>query len=275
MLIEFLQRYKEESITIEHLMAMSKYEIRAWFLQKKENKESAKTTARGLSAIKNFMRYLVEIGLISGSEVLNLRPPKVEKLLPRPLSPGQINDILNVIHEIKQTEWIAKRDRAILILIYSVGLRITEALNLNKSDVTQSANFINVTGKGSKIRQVPVLKPVMNIIQEYLQACKFKDTTALFVNRFGNRISPEAIQKLMRKARELVGLSDNVTPHALRHSCATHLMENSGDLRGIQELLGHASISSTQIYVDVAQKYVSDVYEKCHPLSVNVRRDRK
>jgi integrase/recombinase XerC len=267
LLIDFLRQYKAENISIEHLKNLDKRDIRAWFLNKKKNMRSTKTMARGLSALKSFLQYLIEIKLIQGSEILTIRPPKVEKLLPRPLLTSQINDILNIVHGIKQTEWIIKRDRAILLLIYSVGLRVSEAISLNRSDVPPSASFININGKGGKVRQVPLLKSVSNTIQEYVNVCDFGESTALFVNKFGNRLSQREVQRLMEKARTLLGLSENVTPHALRHSCATHIMENSGDLRGIQELLGHSSISSTQIYVDVAQKYVSEVYERCHPLS--------
>jgi integrase/recombinase XerC len=274
-LINFLQRYKEEDITINHLQKLRKHDIRAWFLQKREKGESVHTLARGLSAVKNFLKYLIEIELIRGNELLSLKPPKVDKFLPRPMSIAQINDILNVIHDIKHTAWIVKRDRAILLLLYSVGLRIAEALSLDRSAVALSATFMEVVGKGDKARHVPLLKPVLNIIQEYLKECPFKDTTALFVNKSGGRLSATAVQKLVRQARILTGLTCRVTPHALRHSCATHLMEKSGDLRGIQELLGHASISSTQVYVDVAQKYVSDVYEKCHPLSTANKQEGK
>jgi integrase/recombinase XerC len=265
--VNFLRNYNAEDVSIEHLKNLEKRDMRAWFLRRKERGESSRTIARGLSALKSFLKYMVEIEVITGSDILSMRPPRIAKSLPRPLSVTQINGILNVIHDVKQTEWIIKRDRAILLLIYSVGLRISEALSLDKIDITCTENFMTISGKGGKKRRVPIIEAVRNVILEYLDLCEFPEAKALFINKFGNRISKEAIQKLVRKARTLLGLSDNVTPHALRHSCATHLMESSGDLRSIQELLGHSSISSTQIYADVAQKYVSDIYEKCHPLS--------
>lgn len=191
----------------------------------------------------------------------------MKKNLPRPLSVSQINEILSTISEIKQTDWIIKRDKALLVMIYSVGLRISEVLNLNKDDISATSHSITVLGKCGKIRVVPMIDIVKDSIFEYLNACEHNNSTALFVNNRGKRLTPSAVQKLIKKSRELLGLSDKVTVHALRHSCATHLMESTGDLRGIQELLGHSSISSTQIYADVTKKYIVEIYDKCHPLS--------
>ena len=173
----------------------------------------------------------------------------------------------NSISDIKQTDWIIKRDKALLALIYSVGLRISEALNLNRDDISNVNNQITILGKGHKLRVVPIVCSIKEAIFDYLNDCKFKDAIPLFVSNRGNRLTASAVQKLIKKSRELLGFSEKVTPHALRHSCATHLMEHSGDLRGIQELLGHSSIASTQIYADVAKKYIATVYDQCHPLS--------
>jgi integrase/recombinase XerC len=265
--VRFLAEYKAEIISIDHIRCLEKCDVRSWILKKRESGEATKTISRGLSSLKSFIKYLIEIKVINSSDILSMKPPKIEKLLPRPLSIEQINDVLNTVFDIKQTAWIIKRDIAILVLIYSVGLRISEALSLNKSDIVNSAGFIEVIGKGGKARMVPLMDTIKNVILDYIQECKFVDAKALFVNKSGDRLSSSSIQKLVKKARRILRLSDSVTPHALRHSCATHLMESSGDLRSIQELLGHSSISSTQIYADVAQKYISDVYDKCHPLS--------
>jgi integrase/recombinase XerC len=246
-----------------------------------------------------------------------MRPPKVSKALPRPLTIDQINGVLDTVGTLKQTGWIIKRDRSILALIYSVGLRISEALSLNRSDILMSSGFVNVVGKGSKVRSVPLVGEVRDVIMDYISSVEpggvlpkqsvyedFEGRTqrrtavysdvhedsssdsdvqrtietqpgkgsngseALFVNKDGKRLSASSIQKLVKAARKVLGLSATVTPHALRHSCATHLVECGGDLRSIQELLGHSSISSTQIYADVAQRYISDVYDKCHPLAM-------
>ena len=265
--IKFLSEYKSEEINLNHFLDLKKGDIRSWFLSRKNKNDSAKTLSRGLSSIKSFMKYLIETKNLYDSEIFNMKPPKVEKGLPRPIPINKINDILDSISDIKQTPWIIKRDRSLLVLIYSVGLRINEALSLNKSDIFNSNDFINVIGKGSKTRSVPLIKTIKDSIIDYIKSSDFPDSEALFVNRFGERLSASAVQKLVKKSRNLLGLSDSVTPHALRHSCATHLMENDGDLRSVQELLGHSSISSTQIYADVAKKYISDIYDKCHPMS--------
>jgi integrase/recombinase XerC len=266
-LVKFLERYKEEDVDLKTITTLCIQDIRAWFLHRCQSGDSAKTIARGLSATKNLLKYLIEIGAISNNDVVNMKPPKIKKTLPRPLSIDQINDILDAVSTLKTTKWIVIRDKALLSLIYSVGLRISEALNLNESDIVNSSGFINISGKGGKNRSVPLADSIKSAILEYIEAKPNHDSPALFINKDNRRLSPSAIQKLIRRVRSLLGLSDRTTPHALRHSCATHLMESSGELRSIQELLGHSSISSTQIYADVAQKYVSDVYDKCHPLA--------
>ncbi|MDR3224276.1 MAG: tyrosine recombinase XerC [Holosporales bacterium] len=267
LLVRFLGDYKAEEISFKHLKGIEKTDVRAWFLYRKNRGESTRTVSRGLSALKSFLKYLIENEIIKTSDVLGMRPPKIEKTLPRPLTIEQINNILSVIDVIKQKDWIVKRDRTLLVLIYSVGLRISEALSLNKDDILSSSDFIKIIGKGDKVRMVPLIAHVKKIILNYLESREFRDSEALFVNKAGERLSSSAVQKLMQRVRKMLGLSEKVTLHAFRHSCATHLMENSGDIRSIQELLGHSSISSTQIYADVAQKYVSEIYAKCHPLS--------
>lgn len=266
-LVSFFQEYSGEPVSVDYICSLARSDIRAWFLFRKNANETAKTISRGLSALKSFIRFLIHDKKIENSIVLSIRPPKVEKSLPRPLNISQINNIIDTIGDVKQTDWIVKRDRALLVLIYSVGLRISEALNLDRDDISYSTDSLTILGKGGKSRVVPLLDPVKTVIFEYMNSHKFDDSVALFVNNRGDRLTASSVQKLLKKSRELLGLSSKVTPHALRHSCATHLMENTGDLRGIQELLGHSSISSTQIYADVAQKYIAEIYDKCHPLS--------
>jgi integrase/recombinase XerC len=275
LLVRFLVNYKAEEISLGHIKDIDKADVRAWFLYRRENGESTRTVARGLSAIKSLLKYLCESGSMAGaSDVITMRPPKISKTLPRPLTIDQINEILDTIGTLKQTGWIIRRDRAILALIYSVGLRISEALSLNHSDILTSSGFMNVVGKGSKIRSVPLVGEVKDIIMDYISSTEHHDSDALFINKDGKRLSASSIQKLMKAARKVLGFAATVTPHALRHSCATHLVECGGDLRSIQELLGHSSISSTQIYADVAQRYISDVYDKCHPLAMRGKKSK-
>jgi integrase/recombinase XerC len=274
-LVRFLAAYKAEETSLDHIKNIDKADVRAWFLCRRGHGESTRTVARGLSAVKSFLKYLHESGsMISVSNVVTMKPPKISKTLPRPLTIDQINEILDIVGTLKQTGWIIKRDRAMLALIYSVGLRVSEALGLNREDISTSSGFMNVTGKGGKIRSVPLVGEVRDVIVDYVSSRSHHDSVALFVNKDGKRLSASSIQKLVKAARKILGFSTTVTPHALRHSCATHLVECGGDLRSIQELLGHSSISSTQIYADVAQRYISDVYDKCHPLAMRGKKSR-
>lgn len=272
-LILFLKEYKNKEINLKDFIDLIKSDIRAWVLYRIKKSELPRTISRGLSSIKSFISYLTENKILENSELSNVKHPKIPKLLPRPLSIKQINDIISSVSDMKQTDWIIKRDKALITLIYSVGLRISEALSLNKKEFLTSRDCLNILGKGGKYRTVPIIPIVREAIDDYLDACEFKMSEALFVNNKGERLSASALQKLIRKIRNTLNLSEYVTPHALRHSCATHLMEYSGELREIQELLGHSSIVSTQIYADVAKKYITEVYDKCHPLSQENRKD--
>jgi integrase/recombinase XerC len=176
---------------------------------------------------------------------------------------------------VKKTDWIIRRDEALFVLIYSVGLRISEAINLKRADFDDSSGFLPICGKGGKMRSVPLLDNVKKVLEIYLCASVYPKAAYLFVNRFGEKLSASAVQKLLQMLRRQLGLPETVTPHALRHSCATHIMESSGDLRGIQELLGHSSISSTQIYTDIAQRYIIDTYDRCHPLSHSIAKKKE
>ncbi|MDR2458841.1 MAG: tyrosine recombinase XerC [Holosporales bacterium] len=275
LLVRFLTTYKAEEISLSNIKSIDKGDVRAWFLYRREHGESTRTVARGLAAFKSFLKYLCESGsMTSASDIITMRPPKTRRTLPRPLAIDQINEILDTVGTLKQTGWIIKRDRVILALIYSVGLRISEALSLNRGDILMSSGFMNVVGKGSKVRSVPLVGEVRDVIMDYISSTNHHDSEALFVNKDGMRLSVSSIQKLVKAARKMLGFSATVTPHALRHSCATHLVECGGDLRSIQELLGHSSISSTQIYADVAQRYVSDVYDKCHPLAMRGKKSK-
>ncbi|MDR1476313.1 MAG: tyrosine recombinase XerC [Holosporales bacterium] len=267
LLLKFLQFYREETITIEDVAVIDHRDVRSWILWRRNKGDTPKSIVRGLAALKCFLKWCICDGVIKQSDVLKFKNPKIQKSLPRPVAIEDINDLMTSVEDVKKTDWIVKRDEALFVLIYSVGLRISEAINLKRSDFTNSSGFLPIYGKGGKARSVPLIDRVSNIINTYLVSSIFNSSEYLFVNRFGDRLSASAVQKLLKIIRRRLGLSETVTPHALRHSCATHLMESSGDIRSIQELLGHSSISSTQIYTHVAQKYISDIYDKCHPLS--------
>jgi integrase/recombinase XerC len=260
---KFLLGYEGHDTSIQNI---DKQTIRAWILYRQNQKDKQKSIARGLSAIKNLHRFMMRNGLIKERQILNMRTPKVWKTLPRPLTIQQLNCVIESIAEVKQTKWIIKRDIALVVLIYSVGLRISEALLIRFEDIVNNSEFINVIGKGGKSRMVPLVHNVMKVIKDYLDICPYS-SEFIFVNKDGKRLRETSVQKLLQKIRRLLGLPENITPHSLRHTCATHLLENSGNLRGIQELLGHSSLNSTQIYVDVTKRKMAEIYEKCHPLA--------
>ncbi len=259
---KFLLEYSNGSIS---LAETTKQDMRSWILYRQKNGHSFRSITRGISAIKNLHKFMLEKHIINNSDIIGMKSPKITKTLPRPLTISQLDDIIGAVNDIKNTSWIIKRDRAVLVLIYSVGLRISEALNIKSEDFLHNSGFINIVGKGGKHRSVPIIDSVYGVIHDYLRARPYS-SQFLFVNRYGEQLHATTIQKLLQKARRLLNLSENITPHALRHTCATHIMENSGKLREVQELLGHSSLNSTQIYADITQKYLLDTYEKCHPL---------
>jgi integrase/recombinase XerC len=269
--MKFLLEFKSENITKKDLISLTKQDLRAWALYRKNKAVSDRSISRGISAIKNFLRFCIKTNIIEECNIIAMKSPKIKKGLPRPISIEKINDILSSIHSLKQTNWIIKRDKALLVLIYSVGLRINEALQLNRQDIENNADFLNILGKGDKVRAVPLVKKVREIIFDYIKSLDLINLSdisdALFVNRFGLRLTASAVQKLIQASRKMLNLPDAVTPHALRHSCATHIIENGGDLRSVQELLGHSSISSTQVYTDIAKTHLSNIYDQCHPMS--------
>jgi integrase/recombinase XerC len=273
-LLNFLREYRGGEVPSEEISKIDGRDVRAWILWRRNKGDTPRSIARGLAALKCFVKWCIREGIISHSPVLSIKNPRLQKLLPRPISIEDINSLTMSVDIVKKTDWIVRRDEALFALIYSVGLRISEAINLKRVDFENSSGFLQICGKGGKMRSVPLLEKIKKIIDDYLEVSIFPSSEYLFVNRFGEMLSASAVQKLLRILRRSLGLPETVTPHALRHSCATHVMESSGDLRGIQELLGHASISSTQIYTDIAQRYVIDTYDRCHPLSRGISKKK-
>ena len=266
--VHFLEQYRNEKISLSSILDVSISDWRAWVLFRKNEHTKSRSIARELSALKSWFSFLIERKIIGNHVMLSVKPPKTNKTLPRPLSIPQINSILASLSTIKQTDWIVMRDKAIVVLVYSVGLRISEALSINIKDI-QNTEYINIKGKGSKYRLVPLIKEVSDILAQYIGMIPFciEENTPLFLNKFGERLSASAVQKIIKVSRRKLNLAENVTPHALRHTCASHIMEKSGDIRGIQELLGHSSLSSTQIYTAISKKHITDIYDKFHPMS--------
>jgi integrase/recombinase XerC len=220
---------------------------------------------RALAAVRSFFRYLAREGIVENAAPRAVRTPRIPRSLPRPLSE---NDAARTILEAEtnDVEWLAARDGALLTLLYGAGLRISEALGLKRGDVPLGAS-LSVVGKGRKERSVPLLPAVRDAVEHYAALVPFPGgrDAPLFLSRRGKPMSAREAQALMQRLRSRLGLSERVTPHALRHSFATHLLANGGDLRAVQELLGHASLATTQTYTEIDAKKMMDVYGRAHP----------
>ena len=251
-----------ESIAIESLESISEEKCSAWIADLFQNNVSARSIQRHISSAKGFFSYMKKIGLVQSSPFELINSPKSPNHLPNILSPEEVSQLLNFKPKNSQD----KRDFAIIELIYSSGLRVSEAVNSNLSDFEDNNNFLRVIGKGSKTRLVPVGRFAQNAIKEWISARKkiLTSDDALFVNLRGSRISTRSVQERIKNIALKQGLPP-VNPHMLRHSFATHLLESSGDLRSIQELLGHSSLSTTQIYTRLDYQHLINVYENTHP----------
>ena len=251
-----------ESISIESLENISEEKCSAWIADLFQNNVSARSIQRHISSAKGFFSYMKKIGLVQSSPFELINSPKSPNHLPNILSPEEVSQLLNFKPKNSQD----KRDFAIIELIYSSGLRVSEAVNSNLSDFEDNNNFLRVIGKGSKTRLVPVGRFAQNAIKEWISERKkiLTSDDALFVNLRGSRISTRSVQERIKNIALKQGLPP-VNPHMLRHSFATHLLESSGDLRSIQELLGHSSLSTTQIYTRLDYQHLIKVYENTHP----------
>jgi integrase/recombinase XerC len=234
------------------------------------NAVGSRSLMRQLAALRSFARHLEREGFGTASAFAAIRTPKVEKNLPRPLSASSAVAVTD--KETRASEdrkpWILARDAAVLSLLYGAGLRISEALGLQRRDAPiNGIDSITVTGKGGKMRSVPVIPPIQRAVEEYLHLCPYAipPEGPLFVGARGGPLSPRIIQLAVEELRGALGLPDSATPHALRHSFATHLLAKGGDLRGIQELLGHASLSTTQLYTKVDAARLMEAVEAAHP----------
>ena len=266
----FLSDHLGGEPTLEALQSLAPADFRS-YLARRNTKGLARTSiARGLSTVRNFFRFLDRNGLVHNPAIDTLRTPKTPSSIPKALTPGDALAAVKMASELQDEPWLAKRDMAIMLLLYGCGLRIGEALDLNVSDVGPDLSkdgTLRVIGKGNKQRVVPVLPIVAEAISAYRAACPhgLSDDDPLFVGSRGGRLNPGVVQRQVRKIRAMLGLGDTATPHALRHSFATHLLANGGDLRTIQELLGHASLSTTQRYTAVDEAKLRAVYDDAHP----------
>ncbi len=242
-------------------------DLRAFLAYRRKEGVGARTLGRGLAAIRSFLRHLERRGLANAAGAASLRSPKLPKSLPRPLAAGDAKRVVSAGEQLAEEPWIAARNAAVLTLLYGSGLRISEALGLKAGQLSGAETVLRITGKGGKTRLSPVLAVAVDAISEYRRLCPYHLAAdgPLFRGARGGPLDPSIVQREMRKLRSALNLPDSATPHALRHSFATHLLARGGDLRTIQELLGHASLSTTQIYTGVDTSRLLDIYDKAHP----------
>jgi len=243
-------------------------DLRAFLASRRNTGAGARTLGRGLAGVRSFLRFLERRGLANAAGAAALRAPKQPKSLPKPLTAGDARRVVSAGEQLADEPWIAARNAAVLTLLYGCGLRISEALGLTGADLASSRETVlRVTGKGGKTRLVPVLPVAFTAVADYRRLCPY-DLDAqrpLFRGARGGALNPAIVQREMARLRSALNLPDTATPHALRHSFATHLLGRGGDLRTIQELLGHASLSTTQIYTGVDTARLLDIYEAAHP----------
>ena len=263
--LTFLSAHTGGEVTMATLRELRAADIRAFLASRRNDNIGSRSLARELSAIKSFFGYLEREGLIANGALATIRTPKQPRSLPKALTVLEARATLTTVDELEETPWIAARDIAVIALLYGAGLRISEALAISRADLEASA--LRVTGKGGRTRLVPLIAPVRQAIDAYLGLCPFTPgpTEPLFRGQKGGVLSPRLIQLRLEQLRGALGLPPTATPHALRHSFATHLLGRGGDLRSIQELLGHASLSTTQIYTAVDTERLLESYRSAHP----------
>lgn len=266
----FLTRHLGETPGLPALAALKPLDIRAFLASRRGEGVESRSLNRQLAALRSFARHLEREGHAPVTALTAIRSPKAAKPLPRPLSPA--NAVAITDPDLRAGEarepWVLARDAAVLALLYGSGLRISEALGLTRRDAPVGAvDTVTVTGKGSKVRSVPVIAGVQRAVEAYLALCPYPLPPGgpLFVGARGGTLSPRIVQLAVADLRGALGLPDSATPHALRHSFATHLLARGGDLRGIQELLGHASLATTQLYTKVDAARLLSVYDATHP----------
>ncbi len=267
--LAFLAEHMGSTPTLKQLAKLTPADVRAFMAARRAHGAGNRSLMRGLAGARSFARFLERNGKGKVAALAAVRTPKLPKTLPKPLAIDAAKRITDI--ELRAGEarapWIILRDAAVLGLLYGAGLRVSEALGLQRKDFGSALDVLTVTGKGNKARMVPLLPQVAKLIGDYLALCPLDlaPDGPLFIGSRGGPLSPRIVQLAMARLRGALGLPDSATPHAMRHSFATHLLARGGDLRAIQELLGHASLSTTQIYTAVDSERLLDVYKSTHP----------
>ncbi len=266
-LSQFAQFLQEQGI--DDWREVSKESLTDFILDMKEEREySSSTVARKVAAVRAFLHFLVSENVLPEDPSENLISPSVTKRLPRPISPEEIEALLDAPAAERSARGI--RDKALLELLYATGMRVTEVVSLEVDDVNLASSTVRCIGKGAKERIIPLYSKAVRALEEYLEKgrlslIKDSEEKALFVNHRGERLTRQGLWLIIKRYVKQVGISDLVTPHTLRHSFATHMLNGGADLRNVQKLLGHANISTTQVYTQVSSKHLREVYDDSHP----------
>jgi integrase/recombinase XerD len=267
-LLDFAERESAGKDVIPSWEGFNRQSMLSYVLSLKERKYAVTTTARKIAAAKSFFGFMLSEGKLKENPTDNVSSPKVGKPLPEALSISQVRNLIEQPAKLATPD--AKRDRAMLELLYASGMRVTELISLNLGDIDIENNFVRCFGKGSKERMIPIYPQAAKVIDEYIKDVRpiwaHRDTErALFLNQRGERLTRQGLWQILKNYAKDAGLDKQVTPHTLRHSFATHMLSGGADLRSVQELLGHANISTTQIYTHLTSEYVRKTYEKAHP----------
>jgi len=266
--LRFLTTHLGEPPAPASISELRSADVRAFMADRRSEGVGPRTLGRQIAALRSFARFCERRGIAATTAFTSVRPPKQPKSLPKALTVGDSAALVEASGSLSEEPWIAARDTAVLMLLYGCGLRISEALGIKRSDApVGDVDSLRVVGKGGRERIVPVLPAVRRAVEAYLDLVPFpvEVEMALFRGQRGGPLSPRLVQLAIARLRGALGLEASVTPHALRHSFATHLLGRGGDLRTIQELLGHASLSTTQIYTSVDTDRLLEAYRKAHP----------
>lgn len=265
--LDFLTGHRGSTTSLADLGALAPADFRAFLASRVFADIKHSSSARALSVLRGFFRFLDRRGFVKNAALAAIRTPKLPKSLPKALTVAEAEATLDLVPTLARQGWQGRRSLAILMLLYGAGLRIGEALSLTRGEAPLKPGAITIIGKGNKARMVPILPAVADAVGDYLAACPYelKRESPLFVAARGKALGPRHVQAEMAKLRLMLGLDPRATPHALRHSFATHLLGEGADLRAIQELLGHSSLSTTQRYTAVDAARLTAVYDKAHP----------
>jgi integrase/recombinase XerC len=263
--LKFFAKKLQHSPSKEELAKLELKDFRNWLIARNNNGFDKNSTIRAISVIRNFFAFMEKRNFLYNSHLKNLSSPKKDKNIPRAIDQVDIKSITFAVEKFTTQDWCQKRDLAIIFLIYSTGLRISEAFSILKSEIKQ--DYIKICGKGDKERSIPLMPMVKEKITDYLKKCPYKigENNEIFLGSRGGVYNKTIFQKLIRDIRKYLQLPESITPHAFRHSCATHILEKGGDLRSIQELLGHASLSTTQKYTKVNKNHLMTSCLESHP----------